>query len=701
MIIAACALLAGALSPLKLDFEQRAAALKVVLQNLGEKGGVSLKAAPAVADEVVLVVAKGASVEEIKTQIAKALDATWTKASDADYLNRTATQTKAIYDRHLALRRKMVDEALSELRKPLEKEFDGGSLAAGLLALPSREQVQSDPIAARRFYDEERRLFGGSPASRLIRRLLAACRLEDLAAIGPYERAVFRASPTARQFGFDRRPLDQARAAYAAEQQAWIDAAKAVEFPEDPQGRMVSDPRSQLRNPTEIPNSFKLVVRRGDMANLFMANLVWLEENGMSRTVAQMSVDDPQRRFLDTAILPQKPDADDPVVEFSAKTLLFNERIMSLNSGVAKSAMKPEMLELILHPDLDDPLSFGTSDGFSAAAGYLKKNIVASLSDRAANTTWFLNREKPMRVNEFLRGQVDSGALQLVEEGNWRRYSPSDRYEANLEFTPRIAIAFLTQSIHSKGRLDVRDYATYAYQSKRISRTGLGDIYLMLLDSSASSGLDRTDWNALRLYGSFDRVSQARLEQGEHFRYSGLSAEQKKIVDRIVYADEIQSEQIIDANSYQVTGKSVEPTEAFANGVPPGAFVYARVQSMPVIVAYGKESGGKFKPLRTLNEWTLASIETEMKGNEEMLSRYGVSGLAGYAMGANKTISLRVSLGPNIWKETNIIVLEPAENASPAAWDKLPPKVVESIRASIELKKDPTSAGRTVRPPQK
>ncbi|HRK21831.1 MAG TPA: hypothetical protein PLX06_08485 [Fimbriimonadaceae bacterium] len=699
MTLAICALLAAVNHAPKFDFEQRAASLKVVLQNLSEKSGTPLKAAPAIAEEIVLVVAKGAELEEIKSQIAKALDATWTKASDADYLNRTPAQTREILSRHLAYRRKLVDEALTEIKKPLEKEFDGGSLAAGLLAMPSQEQIQNDPAQGRRAYDEERRLFGNGPAARLIRRLVLACRPQELSLIGPYERAVFRATPTSKQFGFDPSKLDEALKAYSKEQTAWIKAARAVEFPGDRLSRVVSDPRVQLSYPVEVPSSFKLVIRRGDMANLFLVNLMWESDASLNRVVAQLSVDDPMRRFLDAAILPRTPDALDPLVELSQNTQLFNERIMGLNKGALGEPIKPETLELILHPDRFDPLGFGASDGLFAAARHLGKNIVASLSDVAANATWFLSRENPLRLNAFLRAQLDSGALRKEEDGDWWRFVPADLYEASLQFTPRSAIASLTKSIQSKGRLDVRDYASYAYQSKRITRIGLGDVYMMLLDPSTSSGLDRTDWNALRLYGSFDRNAQTRLEQGAQFPYAGLNPEQKRIVDRIVFADEIQSEQLIDANSSRLLGKPIEPTEAFVAGVPPNAYVYARVQSLPVIVAYGKDASGKVKPLRTLNEWTLATIEVDGKGNPEFMNRYGVGGLVGYAMGQSKAIALRVYLAEGVWKESPILVLEPPENPNPVSWDKLPPAVAESIRKSIELKKNPPSTGGTVRPP--
>lgn len=685
-------------APVEFDLEQRAASLQVVLKNLSERSGVPMKAAPAIANEIVLIAAKNTTVEELKSQLAKTLDATWTKASDAEYLIRTPAQTKAIYDRHLAYRRELVDEAMAELKKPLEKVFDGGSLAAGLLALKSRYSSQNDPVANRQTYDEERRLFGNGPAARLVRRLLLACRPVDLASIGPYSRAVFKANPTTRQYGFVQDQLQTAIETYAVEQSAWVKAASSVSFTDRDPSRLVSDPRGQLAYPTQVPSDFKLVVLRGDMANLFMVNLVWPGNEGRSQVVAQLSVEDPMRKFLDSTIFPKATDGQDPLVPLSSQTILFNKRTAGLNQGLVIAPLDAESLELILNPERHDPNSFGVSDGLLAAAQHLNKNVVAALPDMAASLAWFVTRENPQRVGAFLRDLIASGTINSEDDGGWLRMRPTDEFEAMLHFTQRDAMAFLTQSVHRNGRLDVRDYATYAYRSKRVTRVGLGEVYLMLLDPSVSSGLDRTDWSALQLYGSFDRINRARLEQGARFLYTGLSSEQKKIVERMTFAGEIQNEERIDADSVRLKGPSIEPTEAFANGVPPEAVVYAKANSIPVILAYGKDSKGKVTPLRTVNESTVAVLETEAKGNEEKMRQFGVSGLAGYAMGQQRMISLRIELAPNLWRESTISVLEPNEDAQPGPWEGLPENLVESIRQSIDRKNQPPVSP-PIRPP--
>lgn len=699
--LAALALLltvSKAQTPTIVDFESKAAPLSVILKRLSDQTGTSLRATTALGDEVVFLSVRGSSLAEIKEQLAKALDAGWSKNSATEYLNRTSAQTRALYDRHLVLRRRMVDGALADLSSVLEKKFDGGALAAGLLSLPPRSTIANDPLAARRGYEEERRLFEGGPLGRLVRRLVLACRPEDLAGVGPYERRVFSPNPTAAQFGFDPDKFEAAAKAFSLEQQAWLDAAKAVTFSDLPEGRMVSDPRGQLRYSPALPAELRLVIRRGDMAQLFMANLVMPADGGISHVVAQLMVDDNQRRFLDASML-AKPDEKDPPIELSANSQALARRMSDVLTGARGTPPSAELLELLLRPETTDPLSLSVSDGLFALARSRGKNIVARLPDTAFNIAWFASRESPLRINAFRRSLLDSGTLTETDDGDWLRYVPADSYETSLQFTARRPMGQLITSMSLKGRLDIRDYADYAYRSKRITRTGLGEMYMMMYDASASSGLDRTDWDGLRLYGSFDANAQRALEAGAKYPFGGLNPEQKKIVERIVYGDVIQSEVAIEPGTRQHLSLPVEPTQDFASGLPAGGFVTAHVKAMPVLVAYGKGGKGSARPLRTLNEPTLATILLEGIGNEEMMKRYGVSGLTGFAMGEQKMISLRVELRPGLWKSSTISVLEPDPNALPVDWEKLPEERVKAIKQSIEQLKNRAPDIRPVRPP--
>ena len=205
-----------------------------------------------------------------------------------------------------------------------------------------------------------------------------------------------------------------------------------------------------------------------------------------------------------------------------------------------------------------------------------------------------------------------------------------------------------------------------------------------MIDRSVLGASDRTDWSSLRLYGSFNAIEQRALEAGSSFPFGGMNAEQRKIVERIVFAGEIRSETQMGDGSAHMRGAPVEPTEAFPTGVPVGCSVTGRATSVPTLVAYGKGADGKVRPLRSLNQYTLATIETEVLGNPGMTASYGVPNLVGYAPGAEKLVALRVEVAPNIWKESAIAVADFDPNATPVPWDKLPDPLPKQIGDAIE-----------------
>lgn len=665
------------------DFETKAASLGQVVERLSAQTGAKIKASPKLAHEIVFVHAKGVRLEDLKAKLAETVAGVWTRDGDTEYLTRSAAQDKAIWTAHIALRRKLVDEALKDAKSVLEWPFDARTLAEGLVALPTEEEVGKDPTAARARSVRQRTLFARAPLARLLNRLVLACNPNDLAAVGPFERAVFSASPTRMQRVFDRKQAEAALAAFGKEQQAWIEEAAKVGFAQDPNGMIVSDPRGQVgTSPTQ--SAFTLEVRRGEMTALFNVNLLGDRGQWGRGVMSQSMFADPARKFLDAQMTPGPPIADDPVVELSEDSKEFSDRMREAFTGRTAVSMGVRMQELMLGVERNDPLSWVVSDALEAYAKAKGLNVIAAVPDSALSTAFFVSREQPLRVHGFMKSLLDSGAMQLAEAGGWAVLAPADRFEAALDFTPRSAVATLVKAVFAQGRLDVRDYARYALESKRLNRGGIGDWFLAMIDRSVLGASDRTDWNSLRLYGSFNAMQQRDLEAGARYPYGAMDLEQRKIVERIVYAGEILSEVQSGGGTTQWTSTAVEPTEAFAMGVPPDCTVTARGKSVPTLVAYGKGLDGRVRPLRGLGAYTVAEIEAEVLGDPQRMSSYGVAGLVGYAPGTNRLVLLRVEIAPKLWKETAITVSDFDPNATPVPWDKLPEPYPQQIAAAIE-----------------
>jgi len=668
-----------------LDFDAGAGSVASVVAKLAEQTHTKIKAGPGIGSEIVFVHTKGVTLAELKTKLAEALYGSWKQDGDTLILTRQPADERAIWSKHVGLRRKYLDSELDRIRKEVAIPFDSASLVKGLKSLD--ESDPNDRQAARRRYELQTALFAKGPVMRLLDRLLLACNPDDLAAIGPYSRTVFRLNPTTMQKGFDDKKYRQALADFAKEQTDWKDAAAAVDFGNGGGSRMVSDPRVQvnLGNLSQVQPG--LDIRRSEMAALFNVNLVGEPQAFGRQVLCQASLADPSRKFLDAMIAPPPAAKDDIDIVLNATSKEFQRMLKSTFMGGAGEPLQKESMQLLLHPDAIDPLGFGANEVLTAFGDNKKLNVVAALPDDVLGALWFNAEEGPLKLYKAMNAMLQSGSVELKEQAGWAVFTHGDPYETPASFTPRAPMADFMKALIAKGRLDLHDYARFAFQSGRVARAGLCEYYMAFFDRTALGALDNTDWNGLSLYGSFDSAQQKGLDEGARIPIGSLSVAQDSIIRRIAYAGEIRSERHQGGGAAILSNPVVEPTETFAAGLPSGGVVTAKTKLAPTLVAYGKSADGKVKPLRGLNPGTLATIENELLGDPHKMQTYGVSGLVGYAQGADKLVALRVELMANVWKEMALTMPEYDATATPVPWNQLPEPWPKRIRDAVEQNK--------------
>lgn len=695
-----CLVAISLLSPLPrvIDFNPRADNLRSIVAQLGQATGEKLDVDGDIAHEVVFVQMGKTDGKAIRDEIAKAVVGTWVSKDGVLVLERTPTQKTEIWNEHLAIRRKEVDRALDVMAKELEKPFNARALLDGLNKLPSEAPASADRQAAMARYQAQQKLFDMSPLARLMRRMLLACDRNDLAAVGPHERRLFRFRANKRQGRIGEAAFRTAAAQFAKEQAAWIDVTANNPFPDDRNGRMVSDPRSQTRISEKAALDAELVVLRGEMAGLFNVNLMGNSEHFGRTTLTQLSVPDASREFLNTAFAGIPADQKDPLVKLSDESQIVADAVKTMMARDGSYAASPELLKLISDVGQKEPLGWIVSDVFSSYSEQKGMNVVAALPDQAFMLAVFGNSDKP-RVYQSISNLVKSGTLKLEQEGSWHRFTPVDRWEAVVEFTPRPAMAKLIKSLMEKGRVDVRDYATYAFESKRLNRGGLADIFSMMIDPAMIGSMDFASWDGMRLYGSFTPKTRQELEQGATINYAGLNGAQKQIVERIIYRDVIRSDERIDQHTTMNGKVTIEPTDTYVNGLPPGAQIVSKATNSETIVAYGKDGSGKTRVLRTINPWTLAHVLGEGLEDKSVQTKYGLSNLIGFAPGVDRLLSLRIVVAPGLWKETPLMIPGHDENAKPVAWERLPEKQRKQIEDAIKQYKDSRPAQGGITPP--
>lgn len=662
----------------KLTFNEPAASLRVVLDRLSVATGQKLAPGGDIAHEVVLICATDTTADEVKRQIAKAMHASWSTKDGLEILDRTPQQKNDIWQQHLAARSDEVQTALAGLKKEVEKPFDAKMLARELVALPDAEDVSQNPSAARARYEKEKQLFAAGPLGRLIRKLILACDQTDLAAIGPFERRVYRMKPNRRQGKINEAAFRKAVAEFAKEQAAWSDVASNTTFPAEKSGRMVSDPRTQANLAMNALQDCQLVVRRSEAVALFHVNLVGNRDDSVSGVLTQLSVEDKNRKFINS--LDQQPMSEkDPEVKLSPESKVFAAAIAPLFSNERSKSPTPETLEMLANLDKTEPLAWTVTDLLQTYAQHHKKNVVAALPDQAMLLLSYASRG-PIRLNQGMASLTSSGTLEVKSDAEWVTITPPDRWESAIDFTPRSAMAKLLKDVMGKGRMDIRDYATYAFDSKRLNRGGIADIFLGIYDRSLLGLMDFASWDGLRLYGSLTPNGRRDLEQGKSFSYAGMNLAQKALVGRIIYSDIIQSEERLNRGMSQMHGKPIEPTDTFANGVPSNTEYFAKTTSTEAIVAYGKDQYGKNRILRGVNAWTLAHILE----NPSSEAQYGMPDLVGFAPGVDRMFSMRLLVAPGVWKEMPLLIPDYDDKAEPKPWTKLPDLLKSQVAAAIE-----------------
>lgn len=682
-----------------IHFEAKGMSVQSTLESLSQATGTTLKANGPLGQQIVFVKVDGVKPEDLKRRLADVLGATWMPKDGVEYLTRTPAQENAIWTRHVELRGKLVQVSLEQARKQVAQPFSGADLARGLVALKPSDN-NADRAQANLRHRTEKALFDQAPTARLLNRLILACDPKDLAAVGPFERRIFCLKPTRMQRGINAKAFQTALAAFAKEQAEWVDAASKVGFPEDPSGRMVSDPRTQIEYTAKDMEDVQLEVKRGEMVSLFMVNLKAAHPSHSRSIFCQVSFADPGRTFMNSMMDAKPAPESDPVVPLSEESEEFQKRLTGTFMSQDSLALSPRMLQMLLNVDQRDPLAWTPSDAFASYADFKKLNVVGVLPDDAVSLGAFVAGQGKLRTEQFVRALTGYGSITLTEADGWATFAPADEWEASTAFTPRKPLAKLIKAVNDKGRLDVHDYARFAFESRLLNRGTLPMMFLGMYDRSILGSSDQTSWDGLRLYGSFAPIAQQDLEGGRQFAFGGLSGEQRKIVERIVYGDMIQSEERLDGSTAQLNHEPVEPTEAYPNGLPAGGFVTAKTKSVSVIVAYGKDKDGKIRPLRALNAYTLATIEVEVVGNAKQMAMYGVPDLVGYAPGTDKMVSLRVQTAPGLWKECAIVVPDYDSKATPVSWDKLPEPLKSQIAAGIqEIKQRKQQQGGGTIPP--
>lgn len=654
-----------------------------VLRKVSSLSGTTHEVKGDLAEEIIALRLAESSPEIFRENLAKALDATWIREGNKHILTRTTTNEKEIWNRHLDLRKQFVEDIFNTLSAQVSPEFDARGLVFSLKALPD----QSD----RTFHQRLEAVSKKGAIARLLKRLVMACNQEDLASVGQYERAVFKVNPTKRQKRIDPTAFKRAFDEFKKENDQWLEAASNQDFG-DASNMTVSDPRSQTKYKALDPERVSLHVKRGDMAGFGMVNLVYSESPGSRPNIlAQEFLADPARMFLNSMQNPPSARSDLPSAELSVEAKESMMALRSFNTGTPLKLSETTLLALA-KPTERDPNSLFFGEIVIDYAKQNKLNLIASLTDPMSTVSMFLNSTKIQPAETTISQLIQAGSLKK-EEGSkdFVLFTTKDRYEDSQAFTNRMAMEDLIKA-ELASNLGFNELCKYAFESKRLTRYGIGETYLGMYNFSKLLTLLNSDWEAAKIYGSFTAAQKKILEANNTIPFAGLRPEQKALVERLIYNAQLDSDEVLEQNSRQL-GSFLEPTDAFPEKLPEGTNVHLSEKSIPTIVSYTKDSNGQVKPGRTINTYTLANYIVDKEP-----VKYSLSNLEGFAMAKTRFIQIRIYVAKDTFKNLVVETVEYDSKAKPGPYTSLPESVRNEITNYVtELEK--AAANKRIVPP--
>ena len=414
------------LSQATLTFSSGAAPASKVIPALGDRAGVSLSVAPALARETLLVQTKGVSLAEIMRRISMVTDGEWESTKDGGV--------------RLTLSRKAGDR-----QHETEAILRGNAL---------HKQLASETV----FHSD------GSGSVDPLRLILTRLSAYELGNLGYKQRIVYSTQPTAMQRrlspeilrGIDFRRLDRslnnrvngavsasARAIeilqIAIQSTADEDGISVTFTAADANGRTVFGRRELLYavpNKNPPPNGWTALPRPNALVSPTQ------EERASAKRLPQSSAADALPAVLidDTGF----SSADQ---EYSASDL--------------KEGPPPDLSEL-LRPESVDPLALAAGPLFTRLASSQGTSLVANLADESFSGSTELLVGGDLTAKEVVHLAWERCGAETTIDGNWMIVKPRRMFSARVHRIDRLALGIALRKLKTAGYLTLEEQASYA-----------------------------------------------------------------------------------------------------------------------------------------------------------------------------------------------------------------------------------------------
>lgn len=632
----------------KVTLTMPATPVATALVRLAAEYHVALYADASVKGEMVVLRFKDVPLQAAMDKIADVTTAAWVKTDLGYELVRTGAIIRSLEE-------KVREERTAKLKKILDKRATGlfafnertAATLLGLLSPPAGDMTNGAD-----WNTASGRAMKAScqePQSRFVTRLALAIGPDVLAGLES-RRTVFSTLPSQRQ-----RPLPRETMALVAEfvrdQKVW----HKVATPDDSEpnlGRyLVSDwnswPMIATDDVTGVPANCVLIVTPSWAYDRCRVSFRILNDKGESIVGGESDLSEDfggrVRLMLAGGDDAEPPSSGEDVPEVPlSKPAKELAKLSGDGTDVVKERNAPkELAPFFIHPERNEPLALFPSEPILGSPEAANLNVAACVDDSAFSALLGAPDGVPLK-QALAQSEVGSG-------GGWLTVKPKRPLDG--EHVARTSIGRFFQAALRDGRLTIEASAEYATAAAQPLFSILFGLDTQLYAMAGSSD----DWDFLRLYGSLDLSTQARLCGGNSLSVGGMTPAQKKIVEDIVYnshADNFQEENASGDVVYGLpaTGSffADEPTYFLAKGLDPAITlqVQPEVAAVLFVTTKGEDGAPNSEQEEDLDQVAAALFEAQSPKDKSDTDETPMVTL-GYRIGVRRTLSLKLRLPGN------------------------------------------------------
>lgn len=584
--------LAGAVLTLaNVTFETRATTVAQALAACGKANNLDLTCGGPIAKQVVVVSIKDQPLEVFLKKFAEATSGAWNINNGKYELVLSPSAVKVEEEAEIARRAKGFAKSIAEQTKTLDaNSVSENELFKRLNDMKAlMDQIQSgSEDQNQELYDKSSRLQDLMPTQQLLKRIAASFAPQELAALPADSRLVYATDPTRMQ-----KPLNQpSQRAFSAFAQDFARMAAAVNrFPKEQRDTFLSmlSASSMSGAPSKVIVGFTRY--GGDSLSI---DLQVLDRN--SQVLCNGSMNLGATEFAmdsDGKVDQTKTPAQEKPIKVSDESRTYYQMI-SRNADSVKGAF--EMLQeplkgKVLNPETTDPLSYGITDLFLAAAAQKGKPLVALIPDEA----YLFDCGNNLTPDQFISQLEDASWMKVADSDGWLIGRPLHPAEARLQRLDRIAYGKLIRGIAEARQVNLTMLANFAIaQGVNPGYDGFYVQSLYALFGPMLAGYDLSAWETMRFFGFLGESGRKNLAANPA-AYSNLPKDCQNELARIIYklpslsipgeAFDVPTEV---PTSNQVPedpgGYCTDPTERLPNGIPANTLVKLNISQESVVI---------------------------------------------------------------------------------------------------------------------